>query len=79
MALFKRLGWALLLLAAAFPAAANALLAAVAAVTVALLAHPSVVCAVAGGLLAASTLPALRRHTARRIRALRRLSGLPGS
>ncbi|WP_371497641.1 hypothetical protein OG871_16995 [Kitasatospora sp. NBC_00374] len=74
MALSKRFGWALLLLALAFPAAAGAVLTALAAVLVALLAHPTATCTVAAAALLVSTLPALRRAT----RLFRRGSGQLG-
>ncbi|WP_371481979.1 hypothetical protein [Kitasatospora sp. NBC_00315] len=61
----KRLGWAALLLAVAFPSAARTVLAALTAVAAVLLAHPSTTCTLVAGLLLASTLPALRRRTAR--------------
>ncbi|MFB7618756.1 hypothetical protein [Kitasatospora sp. NPDC056181] len=75
MALSKRLGWAALLLALAFPAAAGSVLAVLAAVASFLLAHPTVACVVGAGLLLASTLPALRRRVAR-ARVRRQLRGL---
>ncbi|PBC76167.1 hypothetical protein BX265_0870 [Streptomyces sp. TLI_235] len=76
MAPSRRLGWAALLLAAAFPHAAHAVASALATVTVALLAHPTAVCAVAGGLLLVSAGATLRRRAAhaRQIRAVRRLT-----
>ncbi|MFE2914223.1 hypothetical protein [Kitasatospora indigofera] len=61
----KRLGWAAALLAVAFPSAAGTVLAALTAVAAVLLAHPTIACTAAAGLLLASTLPALRRRTTR--------------
>ncbi|MFE0460735.1 hypothetical protein ACFW1A_15950 [Kitasatospora sp. NPDC058965] len=71
----KRLGWALALLAVAFPAAARTVLAALGAVGTAIEAHPHAACAAAGVLLAASAVRAVARRTARirRRRELRRL------
>ncbi|GAA5014506.1 hypothetical protein [Kitasatospora paranensis] len=74
--MIKRLGWAVLLLAVAFPHAARTVAGALAAVAVAVLAHPTAVCAVAGGLLLASTGATLRRRAAhtRQLRTLRHLT-----
>ncbi|MEU1419219.1 hypothetical protein [Kitasatospora sp. NPDC005751] len=73
MAHTKRLGFAAVLLAVAFPAAARSVLVFVSSLAALLLAHPSAVCALGAGLLLASLLPALRRRVsrARRRRALR--------
>ncbi|GAA4846325.1 hypothetical protein [Kitasatospora terrestris] len=81
MGAFKRFGWAVLLLAVAFPAAARSALAFVAAVAAVLLAHPSAAFTVAAGVLLASTLPAIRRRAAkaRRLRVLRHLARLATS
>ncbi|GGV39493.1 hypothetical protein GCM10010495_66060 [Kitasatospora herbaricolor] len=76
----KRFGWAAALLAVAFPSAAGTVLSALTAVAAVLLAHPTVACTVAAGLLLASTLPALR-HRIIRIRRrwqLHRAAGFGG-
>ena len=78
----KRLGWAALLLAVAFPSAARTVLAALTAVAALLLAHPTIACTAAAGLLLASTLPALHRRTARlrrrwHLHRIIRFGGLP--
>ncbi|GGQ66242.1 hypothetical protein [Kitasatospora griseola] len=75
----KRLAWALLLLAAAFPAAAHTLLDLAAKAAAILLTHSTATFAVAAGLLLISTLPALRRRFARRARVLRRVVRLATS
>ncbi|MEU3492192.1 hypothetical protein ABZ747_01695 [Kitasatospora cineracea] len=75
----KRLAWALVLLALAFPGAAQTLLGLLADAATASLAHPSVTCTAAAALLLVSTLPAARRRFARRVRVLRRVSRLATS
>lgn len=72
----KRLGWALVLLALAFPAAARTVLLALAAVGSVLNAHPRTVCVVGAGLLLASAARAVSRRTARvrRRREMRQLA-----
>jgi len=62
MALSKRFGWALLLLALAFPAAAHTVLAAARPV---LLTHPPALFTALAALLLASILPGLRRRAVR--------------
>jgi len=72
MALSKRFGWALLLLALAFPAAAHTVLAAarpvlavLVTVAVVLLTHPPALFTALAALLLASILPGLRRRAVR--------------
>ncbi|WP_035850673.1 hypothetical protein [Kitasatospora azatica] len=71
----KRFGWALVLLALAFPAAARTALAALAVAGSVIEAHPRAVCAAAGVLLAVSAARAVSRRVARsrRRRQVRRL------